>query len=67
MTIKDLSRIVLSSQQQQSVNSNKEMTPGTDYLNQNVEIHHEPDPKGAFKALQQKGIKITNYKEDIPR
>jgi hypothetical protein len=42
-------------------------TPGTDYLNHNVEIHHEPEPKGAFKALQQKGIKITNYKKDIPR
>jgi hypothetical protein len=41
--------------------------PGQDYLNKRVEIHHEPEPKGAFKALQQKGIKITNYKEDIPR
>jgi len=42
-------------------------TPGIDYLNKSVEINHTPEPKGAFKSLQQKGIKITNYKEDIPR
>jgi len=42
-------------------------TPGQDYLNKRVEIHHEPEIKGGLKALQQKGIKITNYKEDIPR
>ena len=29
-----------------------------------ISIHHTPEPKGAFKALQQKGIKITNYKEE---
>jgi hypothetical protein len=28
-------------------------------------IHHEPEPKGAFKALQQSGLKITDYKEDV--
>jgi hypothetical protein len=28
-----------------------------------VSIHHTPEPKGAFKALQQKGIKIKDYKE----
>jgi hypothetical protein len=37
--------------------------PGIDYLNKSVEIHHTPEPKGAFKALQQKGIKIKDYKE----
>ena len=42
-------------------------TPGQDYLNKSVEINHTPEPKGTFKVLQQKGIKITNYKEDIPR
>lgn len=30
-----------------------------------ISIRHEPEPKGAFKALQQKGLKITNYKEDV--
>jgi hypothetical protein len=30
-----------------------------------IRIHHEPEPKGAFKALQQKGLKITDYKEDV--
>jgi hypothetical protein len=30
-----------------------------------VSIRHEPELKGAFKALQQKGIKITDYKEDV--
>jgi hypothetical protein len=29
-----------------------------------VRIHHTPEPKGAFKALQQKGLKITEYKEE---
>jgi hypothetical protein len=38
-------------------------TPG----NPDISIHHAPELKGAFKALQQKGIKITNYKEDIPK
>jgi hypothetical protein len=26
-----------------------------------VSIHHTPEPRGAFKALQQKGLKITDY------
>jgi hypothetical protein len=30
-----------------------------------IRIHHEPEIKGAFKSLQQKGLKITNYKEDV--
>jgi hypothetical protein len=42
-------------------------TPGTDYLNQNVEIHHEPEIKGGLKALKEHGIKITYYKEHIPK
>jgi transposase-like protein len=32
-----------------------------------ISIHHTPEPKGAFKALQQKGIKIKDYKEVIPK
>jgi hypothetical protein len=32
-----------------------------------VEIRHEPEIKGGLKALQQKGLKITDYKEDIPK
>lgn len=35
--------------------------------NQNVAIRHEPDIKGAFKELKNRGLKITNYKEDIPK
>ena len=42
-------------------------TPGQDYLNKKVEINHTPEIKGGLKSLQQKGIKITDYKEDIPR
>jgi hypothetical protein len=38
-------------------------TPGFD----NVKIHHEPELKGGFKALSEKGIRITNYHEDIPK
>ena len=29
----------------------------------NVQIHTEPEIKGAFKVLQQKGIKIKDYRE----
>ena len=29
-----------------------------------ISIHHTPEPKGAFKALQQKGLKIKDYKEE---
>ncbi|HET6799026.1 MAG TPA: hypothetical protein VFH25_00560 [Nitrososphaeraceae archaeon] len=32
-----------------------------------ISIHHEPEIKGGLKALQQKGLKITDYKENIPR
>jgi hypothetical protein len=32
-----------------------------------VSIRHTPEIKGGLKALQEKGIKITDYKEDIPR
>ena len=35
--------------------------------NKDVEIRHEPEIKGGLKALKEKGIKITDYKEDIPR
>ncbi|HET6640150.1 MAG TPA: hypothetical protein VFG77_00930 [Nitrososphaeraceae archaeon] len=34
--------------------------------NKNVAIRHEPEIKGAFKELQKKGLKITNYKESVP-
>jgi DNA-directed RNA polymerase subunit RPC12/RpoP len=30
-----------------------------------IRIRHESEPKGAFKALQQRGLKITDYKEDV--
>jgi hypothetical protein len=30
-----------------------------------ISIRHEPEPKGAFKALQQRGLRITAYKEDV--
>jgi DNA-directed RNA polymerase subunit RPC12/RpoP len=36
-------------------------TPGIDY--RDVQIHKEPEIKGTFKVLQQKGIKITKYEE----
>ena len=36
-------------------------TPGLDYLNKSVEINHMPEIKGAFKSLQQKGIRIKEY------
>jgi DNA-directed RNA polymerase subunit RPC12/RpoP len=32
-----------------------------------ISIHKEPEIKGGLKALQQKGLKITDYKEDIPK
>jgi transposase-like protein len=39
-------------------------TPSQDYTS--LQIHKEPETKGAFKVLQEKGIKITNYKEESP-
>jgi hypothetical protein len=36
-------------------------TPGIDYLNKKVKISHTPEPKGTFKVLQQKGIRIKDY------
>jgi hypothetical protein len=36
-------------------------TPGI----QDVRIHKEPELSGAFKALQQKGLRIKDYKEDV--
>jgi len=38
-------------------------TPGFD----SVKIHHEPELQGGFKALRDKGLRITNYQEDIPK
>jgi hypothetical protein len=38
--------------------------PGQEYLNKSIEIHHEPELKGAFKALRDRGIRITSYRED---
>jgi hypothetical protein len=32
-----------------------------------VKIHHEPELQGGFKALKDKGLRITNYQEDIPK
>jgi hypothetical protein len=32
-----------------------------------VSIKKAPEIKGTFKALKQKGLKITNFKEDIPQ
>ena len=31
-----------------------------------VSIHHEPELKGGFLALSQKGLRIKNYREDKP-
>jgi DNA-directed RNA polymerase subunit RPC12/RpoP len=32
-----------------------------------ISIRPEPEIQGGLKALQQKGLKITEYKEDIPK
>ena len=32
-----------------------------------VRIHHEPELQGGFKVLRDKGLRITNYREDIPK
>jgi hypothetical protein len=31
-----------------------------------VAIRHEPDPKGSFKMLKDKGLRIVNYREEFP-
>ena len=38
-------------------------TPGFE----DVKIHHEPELQGGFKALRDKGLRIVNYQEDIPK
>jgi hypothetical protein len=38
-------------------------TPGTP----DISIHKEPELKGAFKALKEKGLKIKDYHEDLPK
>jgi hypothetical protein len=40
-------------------------TPVIDY--NSVAIRKEPEIKGGLKALKEKGLKITDYKEDIPK
>jgi hypothetical protein len=42
-------------------------TPGQDYLHKKIDIHKEPEIKGGLKALKERGIKITNYEEHIPK
>ena len=32
-------------------------------LAKDVQIRHEPEPKGTFANLQEKGLRIRNYKE----
>lgn len=34
---------------------------------ESVSIRHEPEIKGALKALKDKGLKITHYEEHIPK
>jgi hypothetical protein len=31
-----------------------------------IRIKHEPELQGGFKALSEKGIRITNYHEELP-
>jgi uncharacterized Zn ribbon protein len=40
-------------------------TPGIN--EDSIAIRHIPEIKGGLKALQQKGLRITDYKEDIPK
>jgi hypothetical protein len=35
-------------------------------LAKDVQIHHEPELQGGFKALRDKGTRITNYHEELP-
>jgi hypothetical protein len=38
-------------------------TPGVEYFVDQIRIKKEPELKGGFKALQQKGLRITNYRD----
>jgi hypothetical protein len=36
-----------------------------DFTNtRDVSVHKEPEPKGTFARLKEKGLRITNYRED---
>ena len=41
-------------------------TTNIDYT-KDVEIRHTREIRGRLKVLQQKGLKITDYYEDIPK
>jgi hypothetical protein len=34
---------------------------------EDIKIHNEPELKGSFKALRDKGLRIKNYREDKPK
>ncbi len=40
-------------------------TPGTEYFTDQIRIKKEPELKSGFKALRDKGLHITNYREDV--
>jgi hypothetical protein len=43
------------------------LTSLTTYLTFYSTRRREPELKGSFKALRDRGIKITNYEEHIPK
>ena len=46
----------------------KTLVSNTPLVNEDVvAIRHVPEIKGGLKALKEKGLKITDYKEDIPK
>jgi hypothetical protein len=36
-------------------------------FSKDIAIRHKPEIKGGLKALKEKGLKITDYKENIPK
>ena len=46
---------------------NQTQLPDYDYLNKKAEVRDEPEIKGGLKTLRDRGIKIMNYEEHIPK
>ena len=40
---------------------------GVQHAKDKVKIQHTPEPKDSFDKLKEKGLPITNYREEFPK
>jgi hypothetical protein len=51
---------------QETLVADPRVLPSGNTLAKEIAIHHEPELQGGFKALRDKGIRITSYHEELP-